>query len=211
MKYINMRFFITLALQLAAITLLASDIQSIGVPYVQNYPKSSYLSGNQNWSIAKDKNGLMYFGNAEGLLVFDGKYWQQYKMPNRQIVRAVATDNHGRIFTGGFGEFGYWAHQNKRLTYFSLVKHIPKPNRLTNEIWKIYVVGKKVIFQSFSTIYIYENERITILKAPSAFLFLHQVGNRLFAEVLGKGLFELQGTTLIFLPGSEILGNTGVF
>jgi hypothetical protein len=40
--------------------LFARDIQSIGVPYVQNYPKSSYLSGNQNWSIAKDKNGLMY-------------------------------------------------------------------------------------------------------------------------------------------------------
>ena len=63
--------------------LRADDIQSIGVPYVQNYQKSSYLSGNQNWSIAKDKSGIMYFGNAEGLLTFDGKYWQQYKMPNR--------------------------------------------------------------------------------------------------------------------------------
>ncbi len=53
---------------------LANDVQSRGVPYVQNYPKSAYLSGNQNWSIAKNKTGIMYFGNAEGLLTFDGKF-----------------------------------------------------------------------------------------------------------------------------------------
>jgi DNA-binding CsgD family transcriptional regulator len=199
-----------LAFLLHATALLASDIQSIGVPYVQNYPKSSYLSGNQNWSIAKDKNGIMYFGNAEGLLTYDGKYWQQYKMPNRQIVRAVATDANGMIYTGSFGEFGYWSYQNKHLNYTSLVKLIPKPNKITDEIWKIYVVGKKIIFQSFSTIYVYENEKISVIKAPSAFLFLHQAGNHLFAEVLGKGLFELQGKNLVPLAGSETLLKTGI-
>lgn len=211
MKHINLRSHFLFWLLLISVSTFGSEIQSIGVPYVQNYPKSTYLSGNQNWSIAKDKKGIMYFGNAEGLLVFDGKYWQQYKMPNRQIVRAVATASDGRIYTGGFGEFGYWAYQNNRLSYFSLIKLIPKPNQLTNEIWKIYVVGERVIFQSFSTIYIYENNRITLAKAPNALLFLHQVGERVFAEVLGKGLFELKGRELTFLPGSEILGNTGIF
>lgn len=190
--------------------LFASDIQSIGVPYVQNYPKSSYLSGNQNWSIAKDKNGLMYFGNAEGLLTYDGKYWQQYKMPNRQIVRSVATSDDGTIYTGSFGEFGYWSYKNKQLTYNSLVNLIPKPYQLSDEIWKIYVDGQRVIFQSFSTIYLYENKKIVVLKAPNAFLFLHQVNKRLFAEVLGKGLFELRGKNFVPLAGSEILGNTGI-
>lgn len=189
---------------------LANGIQSIGVPYVQNYPKSSYLSGNQNWSITKDKNGLMYFGNAEGLLTYDGKYWQQYKMPNRQIVRSVATGNDGLIYTGSFGEFGYWNYENKQLKYNSLISLIPKPHKLTDEVWKIYVNGKRIIFQSFSTIYIYENKKIKVVKATNPFLFLHQVGNRLFAEVLSKGLFELKGTTLSPLVGSELLGNTGI-
>lgn len=152
----------------------------------------------------------MYFGNAEGLLVFDGKYWQQYQMPNRQIVRSVATGLNGRIYTGSFGEFGYWSHKNKKLTYTSLVKLIPKPYQLTDEIWKIYVIGKRVIFQSFSTIYIYENRKVTVVKAPNAFLFLHQAGGRLFAEVLGKGLFELQNNKWVPLPGGEALGNTGI-
>jgi DNA-binding CsgD family transcriptional regulator len=204
-KYFHLLF----ALLLFSGNLLADDIQSIGVPYVQNYPKSSYLSGNQNWSIAKDKNGVMYFGNAEGLLTFDGKYWQQYKMPNRQIVRAVATEN-GLIYTGSFGEFGYWSYQNKHLVYKSLIKLIPKPNKITDEVWKIYIVGKKVIFQTFSTIYVYENQKISIVKGPGTFLFTHAVGNKIFAQILGKGLFELKNNKLIALPGSEVMGATGV-
>ncbi len=211
MSHILHRYFIVLVVCLfMPLCTLADEIQSIGVPYVQNYPKSSYLSGNQNWSIAKDKNGIMYFGNAEGLLTFDGKYWQQYKMPNRQIVRAVATAGSGLVYTGSFGEFGYWSYQNKQFQYTSLINLIPKPYKITDEIWKIYIIGKRVIFQSFSTIYSYENKKVEVVKAPNAFLFLHQVKNKLFAEVLGKGLFELKGRNFTPLKGSEILGTTGI-
>ena len=211
MKNGSIKFLVLfLSTFLSANGLLANDIQSIGVPYVQNYPKSSYLSGNQNWSIAKDKNGLMYFGNAEGLLTFDGKYWQQYKMPNRQIVRSVATGSDGKIYTGSFGEFGYWSYKDKHLTYKSLINLIPKPHKIKDEIWKIYVVGQKIIFQSFSSIYIYEHQKITVVKSSNPYLFLHQVKDRIFAEVIGKGLFELKGNSLLALAGSEALGNTGI-
>jgi len=191
-------------------TLKAGDIQNIGVPYVQNYPKSTYLSGNQNWSITKDKDGVMYFGNAEGLLSFDGRYWQLYKMPNRQIVRAVAAAKDGRIYAGSFGEFGYWSYQQKQLRYTSLVKLVPEAHTVSDEIWKIYIDGDRVIFQSFSTIYIYAQQKVTVVKPPNAILFLHQAAGRLFAEVLGKGLYELKGSTLIPLAGSDALGNTGI-
>lgn len=174
----------------------ADNIKSIGVPYVQNYPKSVYLSGNQNWSVAKDKSGIMYFGNAEGLLSYDGRYWQQHKMPNRQIVRSVATDANGIIYTGSFGEFGYWKVSDKRLKYHSLVQFIPKPYKMTDEVWKIYIDGKRIIFQSFTTIYIYQDKKISVIKGGGSFLFLHKVGQRFLIEELGKGLFELKGTQL---------------
>src|SRR5579872_4113456 len=135
----------------AVISIKAADIKSIGVPYVQNYTKAIYQSGNQNWSITKDEHGIMYFGNSEGLLTFDGRYWQSYAMPNGLIVRSVAADDKGKVYAGGFGEFGYW--QNNKagaLKYHSLINLIPKANRPFNEeIWKIYVDDGQVIFQSF--------------------------------------------------------------
>ncbi|MCX2572961.1 ligand-binding sensor domain-containing protein [Pedobacter sandarakinus] len=188
----------------------AADIKSIGVPYIENYPKSVYASGNQNWSIAKDKQGVMYFGNAEGLLTFDGKYWQKYKMPNRQIVRSVATDEKGRIYTGCFGEFGFWAIKNNKLTYNSLTNLLPKGIKITDEIWKIYVDKDQVIFQSFSKIFIYKNNKIKIISSPKSFLFLHKARDRYFVEVLENGLYELVNDKLVYLAQSDKLGKQGV-
>lgn len=203
-------FRFLLLLSFFTINASAAEIKSIGVPYIENYPKATYSSGNQNWSIAKDKNGVMYFGNAEGLLTFDGRYWQKYQMPNRQIVRAVATDNKGKIYTGSFGEFGYWAVKNNKLSYHSLTNLLPKGIKIDDEVWKIYVDPDRIIFQSFSKILIYKNNKIEVIKSPSSFLFLHKVNNRYFIEVLEKGLFELSGNKLVFIPNSGKLGKEGI-
>jgi len=200
----HLKFFFCALLCLVAFTAPADDIKSIGVPYIQNFPKSLYQSGNQNWSVAKGENGILYFGNAQGLLTYDGRYWQQYQMPNRQIVRAVAASK-GVIYTGGFGEFGYWSDKNRKLSYTSLTKLIPKPHIIKDEIWKIYLDGSRVIFQSFSSIYIYEKGKITVARGGNAFLFLHQVGKKFYAEVLEKGLFELSGTKLIPLKNDGLI------
>ncbi|SMC82402.1 ligand-binding sensor domain-containing protein [Pedobacter nyackensis] len=202
MKLRNLKYYLFYIALLLPLCTTAANINSIGVPYIQNYSKSVYLSGNQNWSIAKDKSGIMYFGNAQGLLSYDGRYWQQYEMPNRQIVRAVATDPQGRIYAGGFGEFGYWKVANKRLKYYSLTSLIPKDHKMTDEIWKIYIDGKKIIFQSFTSIYIYEDKKISIVKSKGSFLFLHKVDKRFIVEELGKGLFELSKNRLVPLSNN---------
>src|ERR1700755_2197230 len=126
-----------------------ADIKSIGVPYVQNYTKAIYQSGNQNWSVTRDEHGIMYFGNSEGLLTFDGKYWQSYEMPNSLIVRSVAADGKGKIYAGGFGELGYWENNKKgQLKYHSLNQLVPRKYQPINEeIWKIYVDKNQVVFQ----------------------------------------------------------------
>ena len=180
----------------------ADDIRNVGVPFIQNFSKSAYGSGNQNWSITKDKSGLMYFGNAQGLLTYDGRSWAEYMMPDRQIVRSVAADGSGRIFTGSYGSFGYWKASKGHMRYTPLSNLISNPQQLNEEIWKIYIDHNRVLFQSFSAIYIYQNNKIQVVKAPGAFLFLHQVGQRFFVEVLNKGLYELVGTKLQPLPYS---------
>ena len=204
-KFLRCVFFLIIC---TSLNLYAADIKSIGVPYIENFSKALYASGNQNWSVAKDKDGVMYFGNAEGLLTYDGKYWQQYKMPNNQIVRSVAVDNNGKIYTGGFGAFGYWSFKKNKLKYTSLTNLIPKSDQLKDEIWKIHIYGNKIIFQSFSTIYIYVNGKISILKNASNFLFSYKIGNRFIVE--NKGLYELKGNKLEFIPGSDVVCKTGV-
>ncbi|HEY9002240.1 MAG TPA: triple tyrosine motif-containing protein [Mucilaginibacter sp.] len=199
-------------LLLASLHAAGTDIKSIGVPYVQNYTKAIYQSGNQNWSVTRDEHGIMYFGNSEGLLTFDGKYWQSYRMPNGLIVRAVAADGNGKIYSGGFGELGYWENnKNGQLTYHSLNQLVPKQYQPINEeIWKIYVDKSQVIFQSFGSIYIYKDGKISLVKAPQPYLFLFKTGNRYFVEQVNTGLYELKDNKLEYVNGSNIMGNSGV-
>ncbi|QCR22253.1 triple tyrosine motif-containing protein [Pontibacter sp. SGAir0037] len=200
-----------LIFKVVAVFAQSGIIQNVGVPYVQNYTKYAYKSGNQNWSLVRGENGVMYYGNSDGLLSFDGNKWQLYKMPHNIIVRAVTTDKSGKVYTGGYGEFGYWDYDtNGKFVYSSFIDLIPKAERPTDEIWKIYTDGNRVLFQSFSRIYIYENNRFTVVRGNNSFLFLHKVGNRFFVEVLSEGLYELKGNALSFVEHSDKLGTSGV-
>ncbi len=189
--------------------LFAAGIESIGVPYVQNYTKAAYQSGNQNWSVTKDEHGIMYFGNAEGLLSFDGRYWQLHTLPEKQIVRSVAADGKGRIYTGGFGELGYWQSAKGLLIYHSLLQLIPKAQLPNEEIWKIYADGEDIYFQSFGSIFILHQGKIRVIRASHPFLFLFKAGSRLFTEQVGVGLFELKNTKLYPIANSVLLSNSG--
>ncbi|HNO10424.1 MAG TPA: hypothetical protein PKI67_05820 [bacterium] len=54
--------------------LAAQDEQ--GEPFIRNYFPQEYRAQSQNWSIVQDHRGLMYFGNNDGVLEFDGIRWR---------------------------------------------------------------------------------------------------------------------------------------
>ena len=57
---------------------------TIGLPEIVNYSKQLYNAGAQNWDIKQDQNNIIYFGNNEGLLSFDGTFWKLYPCPTRR-------------------------------------------------------------------------------------------------------------------------------
>lgn len=166
--------------------------QRIIKPEVINYPKSVYNAEGQNWSVAQDENRILYFGNNKGLLVFNAEEWSLYTLPKQQIIRSVAADKKGKIYTGAFGEFGYWqkdaygAYRYRSLDYLirdSLFKE--------EEIWKIIASPDEVLFQSFSRIYILRNGQVKTIVAPGTIMFTFAVRSRFYAGVLGKGIYQL--------------------
>ena len=73
----------------------------------QRYTPKEYVASPQNWSVAQDRRGVMYFGNSDGVLEFDGVTWKVTPVPNRSIVRSVAVDERGTIYVGAQGDFGF--------------------------------------------------------------------------------------------------------
>jgi hypothetical protein len=98
------------------------QIKNIGLPDIRNYKRSDYRGGTQNWGIDQDKNGNLYFANNNGLFQFDGASWSSYAFPNtpNTALKSLKIDESGKIFVGGYGEFGYFKSDSKgKPEYFS--------------------------------------------------------------------------------------------
>ena len=212
-------FFILLFTVSVFNNILGQGIESICKPEIINFTKQTYNAQYQNWNINQDKlTKFMYFANSKGLLEYDGSEWKVYELPKKQKVRSVAVDKKGKIYTGGLGEFGFWSpNKSGDLTYHSLKKLIPDKSFENEEIWNILVSSRGIVFQSFGFIYLYnpDNQKLSKLNNPGTILFVHEVKNRFFVEVIDNGLFELKidksnNEQFNFIKGSEFLGRESV-
>ena len=62
-----------------------------GRPLIRRYTPREYGAGEQNWAVAQDDRGVVYFGNNLGLLEYDGASWRLD--PGAESVgRAVARE-----------------------------------------------------------------------------------------------------------------------
>src|SRR5215218_6648533 len=78
-----------------------------GLPFVTNYFAKVYQAAAQNWAIIQDDRGVMYFGNNTGLLEYDGVKWRTLTQSANSIVRSLGKDQNGRVYFGGYSNFGY--------------------------------------------------------------------------------------------------------
>ena len=187
--------------------LLAVSAQSREIPDILAFPKEIYGAQNQNWMLAHLPNQVFAVANSAGLMLFDGNRWSLYPMPDKQIVRTVATNEKGTIFCGGYGSFGYWeGDEFGRLAYHDLGKNFPAFGDAIGEIWNIIVRPDKVIFQSFSEIYIYDYQSVKTIIPDSTIMFITEVNGRLLVPNVQEGIFELNGNDeFILLKGTEAL------
>lgn len=176
-------------------------------PRLRNFQPTDYEAQNQNWSLAQSPEGWLYAGNNSTLLEFDGTRWRHFSLPGKQAVRAVAVGRSGEVFCGGFAEFGFWTKDGSgRSVYTSLSAQLGEAQVEKEEIWHILVLPDAVLFQSFSTLYKFDYQKVESIKPPSAIMFAQSVNGRLILPVIERGLYELlPDNTFRALPGSEVL------
>lgn len=176
-------------------------------PLIINFSSNLYQAADQNWSFAQDREGIMYSGNKNGLLEYDGANWKLHPLPNGQTARALASDDKGRIYCGSYGEFGFWQRDLLgSLRYTSLSQQLPRAAIHREEFWHILVSKQGVFFQSFGVMYRYDGKKVE--KVPTFFplMFLREVEGRLLAPAIQGAIYELQGLNQPrILPGSEAL------
>jgi ligand-binding sensor domain-containing protein/DNA-binding CsgD family transcriptional regulator len=180
--------------------------QRYGLPGITNFSRAEYDGGTQNWAVAQSSNGMMYFGNNNGLLEYDCANWNIYR-DMEQVNRSLCIDGK-RIYVGAFNNFGYYdENENGELKYTSLLPLLK--NRITefDEIWRIHKTSFGIVFQSFKAIFIYSQGKIDIVYPRSKFHFSYYVNGILWVFDELEGLMQYrEGKVRQIRDGSALAG-----
>lgn len=180
------------------------------VPEIQSYLRVSFGNRSQNWSVSQNpENKHLFLASSDGLMEFNGITWKRHPFLGNQPLRSVMAHTDGRIYTGAFEEFGYWQYnENGDLVYHSLSQNFEVENN--DEIWRIFSHNNKILFQSFTTIYIFEQDSHAVVRAPYTMLFMHQMGERLMVQIIDHGLLWYHDEEFHLIEDSELFSATRV-
>lgn len=165
---------------------------------VQVYTPEDYNGSPQNWAVVQDERGLIYVGNTDGILEFDGQHWRKIHTERRTGIRSMALGPDGGIFVGGQGEIGYLApDEMQQMRFVSLNPLINENERAFADVWWTHARPDGIYFLSQARLFRYDGEQIRSWPAINFFLRSYQLGDRLLLTDSEKGFLELIDDELV--------------
>lgn len=180
--------------------------QHEGLPFIANFSPKVYRQGPQNFVILQNQQGLLYIGNNNGVIIYDGHTWELVPVSNQSEVHALVEDANGKIYVGAQGEFGY-LQPNKNtgaMEYVSMLHLIPESDRNFNDIWSIHPLNDRIVFRSTAALFIIgKDNSVTTVKFSSSNHRSFFVYGEVFVREENFGLRKLVGDSFVTVPQGD--------
>lgn len=171
---------------------------------VRNYLPSAYHADRQNWAIAVDNRGILYFGNTSGVLEFDGTRWRRIDLPGGRGAFALGKSADGRILVGGQGEVGWLApDQTGSMVYVSKAADLPDAFRSSlDPVIQIMDTPVGQVFLSDHWLFIRPaSGALKVFRSGDHFLQTAWFNGALYVLDSGRGLTRMDGNALQDVAG----------
>ncbi len=174
-----------------------------GAPIIRNYTPEDYGTETQNWCVIQDDQGLIYVGNAMGVLVFDGVYWRYIETPRQTRVRALAMGDDGVVYVGTSGDIGFLASDSiGNLSYRSLMNKFKTPPEKFGDIWSVNVTSHGIYFISGYAIFRFHEGKIQTI--PTERLGVgYTIGDDVWYGIANGGISIIRNGNVISLDHTK--------
>ncbi len=206
LKFVRAAALAVLVLLALAVSVRAAVSREAGLFFIQTFAAKTYAASPQNWAIAQDHRGVMYFGNTDGLLEYDGVSWRKIKIPNGSGVRSLGVDANGRVYVGAQREFGYLQPDARgELQYVSLLSSVPESERSFGDVWTIFPTSQGVYFGAFRRLFRWNPRTGMKIWKPPATRFgrLSVADDTPYVLVVNQGLYRIKSDELEPVPGGD--------
>jgi signal transduction histidine kinase/DNA-binding response OmpR family regulator len=180
-------------------------------PFFRHYSPKEYKLNRSNYCINQDKRGVMYFGNEEGLLEFDGNTWNKIEIPFSPLVRSLAIDDNGKIYLTAFNDFGSLQPDSiGQLKFKSLKSYLDEKYRDLGEVWDVAAVSNGVYFKTKDKILRWQDNKFYIWDSVESFR-LYKIDDKVYVRNHGTGLMKIDGDNLNTIPDGDLFASIGVY
>lgn len=171
----------------------------------QKYESRAYGASPQNWAVLEDNRGILYFGNTEGLISFDGVQWRRIPLPKAGTVRSLAMDAGGRIYVGGQGMAGYLdADAQGSPRFVSVLDQLPEAERRIGNTGSVVVNADGAYFSAPDRFFRWHPKNgVRPFAAKGDFRRAFVLDGVVYVVVKGVGLHRVAGDALQLVPGGE--------
>jgi len=207
-----MRFFGFLLFTILGLNLFSqSDVDESGLPIIENFSSKEYKGHPQNFAITQDKRGVIFIGNANGVLEYDGKRWSLVSLePSIAYSASYIKD---RVWVGIDDDFGFLdAGAKGELNYRSVYQAQADSNENFGPVWKIHndVNSGKVFFQSDFIIFELDGEEIHEYSSEELITASFLSKGVVYAQIEGVGLTRLMDQKFIPIKGNGLIRSADV-
>jgi class 3 adenylate cyclase len=168
-----------------------AQISSQGLPYIVNFSPREYRQESQNYSIAQDKTGLMYFGNLNGIMLFDNSEWRFNSYTGRPILCSGDNDV---VYAGGYNRISKLKFDKGKL----IIDEIDLPEGIVpGQIQKVLVKDNSVLFCGANDILNYENDTVKLILNTGQLIRVFDAANEVYISLPEHGLFVLRNENIV--------------
>jgi diguanylate cyclase (GGDEF)-like protein len=183
----------------------------VGSPLIRNFTIDDYSAFAQNWAVAQDSRGVMYFGNGSGILEFDGKSWTLIPVPNNSMIRSLSLGQDDMIFYGGVGTFGYLGIDSTgKIQPVSLVEKVEPEKRVFNDVWKTFATSRGIYFLTDDKVFRYHDDAVAVIQVELIPRYGFKVGDTVLLFTKENGLSAVRENEVIPLPQSHDFAGKGL-
>lgn len=159
---------------------------------IKQYIRNDFNADPQFWAMCEDRDGTIFFGNNDGVIIFDGEHWQKINLPNNSSIRSLLTTPNNTIYAGGYNEIGtIQKDSNGRYFYRSLIEDLQLEGKNIENIWQIHSLNNKILCRAFDELIIITGKTATHIPASTSFIYSNLAGNNYYIQDANHGLLKL--------------------
>ncbi|WP_421774742.1 ATP-binding protein [Gracilimonas sp.] len=174
-------------------------VQSQGLPDINFYGVEDFPGSRQNWAVAQDSTGAMFFGNSSGILKYSGIEWTFIHLPINDVVRALLKGSDGNIYYTSLDDFGVLKSDSLSNFYAeSFVSKLPEGKQTGfGTVWDVKEYRGAIFFQADHHIFVLDNDSLRVIESDTHLRRLHFFEDKLITTKRGTGLVSVEEDTLL--------------